>query len=153
MNASLRKVWASLGAAVLGLTMLTVIDVKPADARPPAHAPAHGYRRKQAARTYRTYRPAYSRTRPSQYTVYRRMQPYRRDRRYSTYNRYSRYNRSSTYRTNRYPRAKDIDRDGVRNRYDRDMDGDGRRNHWDKDVDGDGRRNRNDDHRRNPKRR
>jgi hypothetical protein len=45
---------------------------------------------------------------------------------------------------------RDLDRDGIRDRYDRDLDNDGIANRYDRDVDGDGVRNRHDRRPDNP---
>jgi len=101
--------------AVAGLGLL-LADLAPALAKPPAHAPAHGYRRKHGGGT--TVAPTYTRS-YSTYTPER----YRRRRRTRRLVR-----RRAPFSTVRYVRSRDRDRDGIRNRRDRDIDGDGIRN-------------------------
>jgi hypothetical protein len=91
-----RSPWRWAALACLGLL---AVEAAPAVAKPPSHAPAHGYRRKQQSKS-RYYRTSY------------------RDR--DSYRRTSRY----TGRT-RYSRANDFDRDGIPNWRDQDIDGDG----------------------------
>lgn len=121
------KILALGGLMSLGLL---VGELPQAEAKPPSHAKAWGYRARQSgASTFRRnwgvgrsnrVRPRYYRTR---------------------------------YRTSPYSWRRDVDRDGIRNRRDRDVDGDGIRNRRDRDKDGDGVRNRRDRYDRNPRRR
>jgi hypothetical protein len=81
----------------------------------------------------------------------------------SRYDRYDRYDRGyygggysrgyygrPGYRSD-FKRGRDMDRDGIPNKYDRDVDGDRIPNRYDRDRDNDGRRNEHDDRPRNPR--
>jgi hypothetical protein len=111
---------ASLAFGIAGLQ-------SPAEAKPPSHAKAWGYRRKHT--TVRRVTPKY------------RVAGYRNTVRYRDVDRDGIPDyRDRFIRSSRYPYRKDLDRDGVRNKRD-------------KDKDGDGIRNRRDDHDKNPRRR
>jgi hypothetical protein len=139
--------------AVLGLGLL-LGNPAPAEAKPPVHAKAHGYRRKAPVLVHRTYRPYHSR-----YSVYHDRDrdgiPNWRDRDKDgdgIRNGRDRHDRRPQPYVRR-PVRRDWDRDGIRNRRDWDVDGDGVRNRRDRDKDGDGLRNRRDRHDKNARRR
>lgn len=101
---------------VFGLGLL--FAGQPAEAAPPAHAKAYGYRNNQAQHRYR---PGYG---PQQFPGrYGGSQWGGNARTPYGYNA-----RPYGYRTNSLPPRQDVDRDGIRNRNDRDIDGDGVRN-------------------------
>ena len=116
------RAWA-LGAVFAGGTLAMAV---PAEAKPPAHAPAHGYRRKAAvSRYYRNTRfgTSYYRTRRSLDIDYDGVPDYRD--RWITRPQF-------VVRRKSWAKRKDIDRDGVRNRRDPDKDGDGKRDRRDR---------------------
>jgi hypothetical protein len=118
-------------SAVLALGVLAA-ELSPAFAKPPPHAPAHGYRRKHESGSDRSdYSRRYDRD------DYRRS-----DGRVFESGRVVNDRR----RRVRAHSANDIDGDGIRNDRDPDMDGDGVRNSRDRDMDGDGTPNNRDDH-------
>lgn len=147
---SLTKAVTGVG---LGGLLLLGVGLAPAAAKPPPHAPAHGYRAKQVHRNsgwnsrrspygnsrYDNYRYGDSRYGSSRYDDYRyggsRYDDYRYRPGYGSSYRYG-----SGYGS------------GTRGPYG-DLDRDGRRNYWDKDKDGDGRRNERDRAPKNPRRR
>lgn len=131
-NFSKRVKMLGLGT-IFGLGLLGAA-APAAEAKPPRHAPAHGYRRKTTVTRYRTV-PRYT----SRYNrrVYRN----------------GRWVTVPTYRSRVGGWRRDIDGDGIRNRRDRDIDGDGIHNRRDRDTDGDGVRDSRDDYPRNPRRR
>jgi hypothetical protein len=170
-----QKLALGLGAA---LAMLLIPGASPADAKPPAHAPAWGYRAKNKAAVHPVRHRVVSRY-GANGDFDRDGIRNSRDRdidgdgipNYRDSNDY-RYDRRTVRRTVRrtpvvarpvvvhrapvrpaYRTKKDWDRDGVRNKYDRDRDNDGVVNRADRDKDGDGRRNSKDDAPKNPRRR
>lgn len=111
-----RKLSGILGALVLGGAVLSgVVLAKPAEADM-----FHKLRQREARSRYRAKSRRY----------------YRNGRWYSTYS----APRYGTYAVPRRGKFGDLDRDGIRNK-------------WDRDRDGDGRRNRRDDHPSNRRRR
>ena len=99
------------------------------------HAPAHAYERYDAHDRYerqRQYRPHYA---------YAPSATYARDGRHVAPRSWVDRNRDGM--DDRRGR-RDLDRDGVPDRYDRDLDNDGIANRYDRDMDGDGVRNRRD---------
>lgn len=168
-RSAVRKTIAGVGLAGL---LLVGVGTKPADARPPSHAPAHGYRG-QSDRNH------------DRHCDCDRDRDGRRGRRGSSYNgawhrddcrhslrssnsRYGGYGYGNDrygndrYDNDRYDNGRygsgrsSGDRYG-NSGYNRgpkgDLDRDGRRNYWDQDKDGDGRRNERDRSPKNPSRR
>jgi hypothetical protein len=123
--------------AVFSLGLLT-IGAKPAEAKPPRHAKAWGYRAKRVApvQYYSPYRYSGSSYR---YNSGRRDRD--RDGIPDWRDRYVGGRFDSPW-----PVRRDWDRDGRRNERDRDWDNDGIRNRRDRDRDGDGIGNRRDRH-------
>ncbi len=142
----------ALALGALLTLIVTGVELAPAAARPPAHAPAHGYRRKQAEvrrdrRKIRHYRQELrrdrealrrararrearlNRTSPRRSAVRRNWGRVTTDsNRYRRVNRYRRTRLLSQYQ----PRTRDVDRDGTPDFRDRDIDGDGVRNSRDR---------------------
>jgi hypothetical protein len=150
----------AVGKTIVGVGLAALVmaglGATPAEARPPSHAPAHGYRSYQSDRRAdcdcERNRSRYSRS--------RYIGSHRDDCRHSSgYS--SRYggsrnggygHDSSRYGGSRYGNTRYGAGGANRGPYG-DLDRDGRRNYWDRDKDGDGRRNERDDNPKNPRRR
>lgn len=128
------------GVGLAGM-LLVGLGATPAEARPPSHAPAHGYRSHHSSHDCDCDRGR-GRSGSSRYGA-----SHRDDCRYHhSHQSGSRYG-DSHYNDYRYGRSQ-----SNRGPYG-DLDRDGRRNYWDQDKDGDGRRNERDDRPKNPRRR
>jgi hypothetical protein len=147
MERSKMKNLKMLGLGAVFSLGLLALGAAPAEAKPPAHAKAWGYRAQQA-QYYSPfgYRDYSYRDFGSRYSS--RWRDRDRDRIPDWRDRYIGGRFDSPW-----PTRRDWDRDGRRNSKDWDLDNDGIRNRRDRDRDGDGVGNRRDRHPRRPRRR
>lgn len=116
-NIDINRLRKALGLSVLAAVGMVALDLAPAFAKPPAHAPAHGYRRNQEGKQDKHYEKQRERYDDDRYED-DDDDRYRSERRRYESDRQRRYEREGE-------RRRDLDRDGIPDHRDTDIDGDG----------------------------